>query len=302
MALSRVARWRNKISLRDYLAAIPRAACISLARVLRDRAASAAIILLLLPWFALVFIRDNADWVEALGGIALVVFLFWWMSRSGAAPAPQVKHPRVEFLLTLAMIALWVEYRAAICGRFLPFIPSDFNCFNNWEFEVLPKLAVHVFIPVVVLLVTGYRLGALGLGWSWRAGWAGILPLVIYTAVRFILHPRDPLQFFPVSRDQLLFHFFGAGLPEEILFRALLLTRLEAWWKNSAWALFGASLIFGLAHLPIDYLVFTNRDPRETWITLLTFQTGFGAAFCFAYQRIRNVYPIAILHAIVNVV
>jgi membrane protease YdiL (CAAX protease family) len=80
------------------------------------------------------------------------------------------------------------------------------------------------------------------------------------------------------------------------------LTRLEAWWKDSAWALFGASVIFGLAHLPINFFVFTTRDPRETWLTLLTFQMGFGAAFCFAYQRIRNVYPIAVLHMMVNVV
>jgi membrane protease YdiL (CAAX protease family) len=299
MALLRAARWHN---LRDYLAAIPRDARASLARVLRDRAALAAMILLLLPWLALVFIRDNADWVEALGGIALVVGLFWWMSRSGAAPAPSVKHPRVEFLLIVAMIALWVEYRAATCGKFLPFIPADFNCFNNWGFEVAPKLAIHVFVPVLVLLIAGYRLGALGLGWSGRAGWVGLLPLVAYIAARFVLHPRDPLQFLVTHQEQFLFHLFGAGLPEEVLFRALLLTRLEAWWKNSAWVLFGAALVFGLAHLPINFLVFTNRDPRETWITLLTFQMGFGAAFCFAYQRIRNVYPIAVLHMMVNVV
>jgi membrane protease YdiL (CAAX protease family) len=94
--------------------------------------------------------------------------------------------------------------------------------------------------------------------------------------------------------------FFGAGLPEEILFRVMLLTRLEAWWRNSAWALFGASVIFGLTHLPINYLVFTSRDWREAWMILLSFQMGFGAVFAFAYQRTRNVLPLAVVHALVN--
>ena len=91
-----------------------------------------------------------------------------------------------------------------------------------------------------------------------------------------------------------------AGLPEEILFRALLMTRLEAWWRNAAWAVFGSSVIFGLTHLPIDYLVFNKDNMRESWITLLTFQMGMGAVFAFAYQRVRNIWPIAVLHAIID--
>jgi membrane protease YdiL (CAAX protease family) len=33
---------------------------------------------------------------------------------------------------------------------------------------------------------------------------------------------------------------------------------------------------------------------------LLTFQTGFGAVFAFAYQRARNIWPIAVMHALVD--
>lgn len=291
-----------KFSVRDYLLAIPRAGRDSIARVARDRGALAAIILLLLPWWSLVFIRKNPDWLEALGGVALIIFMYWWMSRSGSAPAPQVKHPHLELLLTFAMIALWVEYRAIMCGKLLPIIPADFNCFNNLEFEIVPKLALSVAIPIGVLFFAGYRARDLGVNWNWRAWWVGLFPLVVFVSARLVMQNKNPLTVVETSRDQFVFHFFGAGLPEEILFRAILLTRLEAWLKNPGWALFAAALIFGLAHLPIDYLVFTRRDWRETWITLLTFQVGFGAAFGFAYQRIRNVYPIAILHMLVNVI
>ncbi len=293
---------RINLSPRAYGVGLARDFFGALRRVARDRAALAAIILLLLPWFALVFIRAEPGWVESLGGMTLIVALFWFTSRSGAAPAPIVKRPRLEFLLALVLVILWVEYRAAMCGKFLPFLPPNFACYNNLELEVLPKLMVHVVVPVATLLVVGYGLRAQGLHWSWRAWWVALLPIGVYVALRFVMHPRDIAQFAEASRDNLVFHFFGAGLPEEVLFRAFLLTRLEAMTKNSGWALFAGSLIFGLAHLPIDYLVFTNRDWRETWLLLLTFQTGYGATFAFAYQRIRNVYPIAVLHALVNVV
>ncbi len=287
---------------REYGRALWRDARAAITHILRERAALAALILLLLPWFTLVFIRDNADWLKALAGGAAITLSFWFMSRSGALAAPSVAKPRLEFALALGLMILWAEYRVVMCGKYLPILPADFNCFNNWGLEVLPKLAVFVIIPMLVLRARRYDWRALGLRWDWRAWRIALLPLALFVAARLVDNPRDVAQFTGNNRDQFLFHFFGAGLPEEVLFRAILLTRLEAWWKNSAWALFGASLIFGLTHLPINFLVFTNRDPREAWITLLTFQTTYGAAFAFAYQRIRNVYPVAALHMLVNVV
>ena len=267
-----------------------------LKRVMHDRAALATIILVVLPWWSLVFIRDNADWLWQFGEIVAMVLAYWWMSRSGMLSAPQVKHPRAEMLFAIVLVMVWMIWRVGICAQLLPFLPSSFSCFKNTEFEIVPKIIEMVILPIAVLLALGYRWRAQGLDLNLRA-WRIALPALLgLAAYGYYLHANDLLAFGQRSVE----YFFAAGLPEELLFRALLLTRLEAWWKNSAWALFGASVIFGLVHLPIDYLVFNSRDMREAWITLLTFQMGMGVVFCFAYQRTRNIWPLAVLHSLID--
>ncbi|MBI4787398.1 MAG: CPBP family intramembrane metalloprotease [Chloroflexi bacterium] len=268
----------------------------ALTRVIRDRAALAAILLFLLPWWSLIFLRDDTGWLESLGEIVAVMFLFWWMSRSGSAPAPEVKRPMSETFFAIALAFLWVEWRAAICSGSLFFLPAGFNCFSDFGFAVLPKLFDAVVFPFLILFVVGYGWRAQGVSLNLRAWWIALPVLLAIVAFGFYRHQTEPWQFVQRIGD----YFVGAGLPEEFLFRAVLLTRLEAWWRSPGWALFGASAIFGLSHLAINYLVFTNRDWRETWIVLLTFQMGFGYAFAFAYQRTRNIWPIAVLHSIVD--
>ena len=285
----------NRFSPRAYLASIWRDTREALSRTLHDRAALAAIVLLGLPWGALIFLRDNWAWLELFAQMLGMVFVFWWMSRSGAQPLAPVSKPRAEFMLAMLLIVLWVMWRAGICTKAFFFLPADFACYKSWEIEILPKMFEQVIFPISVLMLAGYRLRDLGLHWSWRAWWI-CLPITI-ALIGYGLYRHADWTSYGKSFVEF---FFAAGLPEEILFRVILLTRLEAWWRNPAWALFGASVIFGLTHLPINYLVFTNRDWREAWITLLTFQMGFGAVFAFAYQRTRNVLPLAIVHALID--
>lgn len=279
-----------------YVRAVLADAREALLRVARDRAALAVIILFLLPWWSLIFLRQNAEWVYSFGEIVPVVLVFWWMSRSGAAALPEIKHPALEAVLAIALVLIWVEWRTAICGKLLPFLPSDLKCFDNWEFEIIPKLIEMTLFPIILLRAMGHNLRSQGLTVNLRAWWIALPVLLATGAYGLYLHHDKLLPFLQRIGN----FFFGAGLPEEYLFRAFLLTRLEAWWRRPGWALFGSAVIFGLSHLSIDYLVFTNRNWRETWITALTFQMGFGFAFGFAYQRTRNIWPIALLHAIVD--
>lgn len=263
---------------------------------LADRAGSAAIGLFLLPWAALAILKPDFAWFQSLVEIVLFVFLFWWMSRSGASAQGPIRHPRMESIIAITFVLIWVSYRTGICTKAFPFLPLDFNCFNNYQFEIGPKVFESFVIPFVLLMLLRYSPEEQGISWSWRAWWVS-LPL-LFGAITFGLysHRWDVLEFSGGVANFLL----GAGIPEEFLFRAFLLTRLEAWWRSPGWALFGSSAIFGLSHLPNDYLVFTRHDWRETWTTLLTFQMGFGFAFGFAYQRIRNIAPLALLHAMVD--
>ncbi len=254
--------------------------------------------LLALPWWSLLLLRNNFDWVSTVVGTVAIALSFWWMSRSDATALPEIKRPRLEFLFALALIILWVEWRIGICGRLFFFLPSQFNCFQSTEFETIPKVAEMVVVPIVVLFFAGYSLRAQGLSWSWRAWWISLPALLAVIGYAVFQHQKE----LPRLGSSFANYFLAAGLPEEVLFRAILLTRLEAWWRNSAWALFGSAVIFGLTHLPIDFMVFNKDNMRESWITLLTFQMGLGAVFAFAYQRTRNVWPLAILHAVVDAI
>lgn len=283
---------------RKYLASAWREAWSAARYILHDLPSIAVLLVLGLPWVSLLVLRDNFGWVEQIGGALAVTFAFWWMSRSGAAPPPVIKKPRLEFLFAIALIVLWIEWRIGICAKLFFFLPTPFNCYQSNEFETVPKVIEQVIFPFVVLFLAGYRLHAQGLDWNWRAWWIAFPVLLAITAYAIFLHWGD----LPRLGQRAVEFFLAAGLPEELLFRSILLTRLEAWWKSPAWALFGSSAIFGLTHLPIDYLVFTRNDMSEAWITLLTFQMGLGAVFAFAYQRTRSVWPIAIIHAIIDAI
>lgn len=283
---------------RKYISSVLRDVRDAALRVLRDPAAIATLMLLALPWWSLLLLRNNLDWASTVVGTVAIAFSFWWMSRSGAAPLPEIKKPRLEFLFALGLIVLWIEWRIGICSHLFFFLPERFNCFQSTEFETIPKVAEMVVFPIVVLFFAGYGLRAQGLSWSWRAWWISLPALLAVTGYALFQHQKD----LPRLGSSAVDYFFGAGLPEEVLFRAILLTRLEAWWRNPAWALFGSAVIFGLTHLPINFLVFNRDNLREAWITLLTFQMGLGAVFAFAYQRTRNLLPLAVLHAIADAI
>jgi membrane protease YdiL (CAAX protease family) len=285
-----------RFSLRGYAHSVWRDAIAALGRVWHDPGALVAIAVFLLPWLSLVFLKPDWSWLESFGEVVFVGLAFWWLSRSGAAAAVGIKYPVLESILAIGLVLLWLEWRIGICAKFFPFLPSSFSCYENTNYEVAPKLVESVLIPFVILLVLGYRWRAMGIDWNWRAWWISLPALLMAAGVGLYLHQKQPLTFIQGIGS----FFFGAGLPEEFLFRMLLLSRLEAWWKSPGWALLGASAIFGLSHLPIDYLVFTRNNWRDTFIMALTFQMGFGFIFGFAFQRTRNIWPLAVLHAMVD--
>ncbi len=283
-------------SPRRYAASVWRDTRLSLGRVRNDWTALLAIAVFVLPWLSLFWLRHNYDWLQSFAEIAFFGFLFWWMSRSGGAAAPDIKYPALELILALCLVLVWVGWRIGICANVFPFLPPNLNCYQSPEYDIAPKLVENVVIPGAILLALGYRWRALGVQWSWRAWWITLPALMVAAAVGLYLHQKQPFGFVQGTGNFIV----GAGLPEEFLFRMVLLTRLEGWMKNSSWSLLAASVIFGLSHLPIDYLVFTKHDWRETWITALTFQMGYGFVFAFAYQRIRNIWPLALLHGMVD--
>jgi membrane protease YdiL (CAAX protease family) len=94
-------------------------------------------------------------------------------------------------------------------------------------------------------------------------------------------------------------YFFAAGLPEELLFRVFLQTRLEAIFHRSLWAVWTASFIFGLAHIPIDLHGSFAHWP-DALLSAFTFQMSAGIALGYAYMRTRNLAPVSIIHMLID--
>ncbi|MCL4393425.1 MAG: CPBP family intramembrane metalloprotease [Chloroflexi bacterium] len=296
MTLSRILTRTLQFSPRGYAGSVVSDARVSLRRFFHDGAAIVALVVLVLPWVSLFLLRSTLDWLWEIGGIAAVVVLIWWMSRAGMTSPSEIRRPALESIFAIALVALWMVWRVGICSKSFFFLPAGFDCYKSTDFEILPKVVELAVFPVAALFAAGYSLKALGVGIDLRAWWISIPAILLMIGYAVYMRHGDVAG---LAQSGVEF-FFAAGLPEEIAFRAILLTRLEAWWKNPAWALFGASAIFGLSHLPIDYLFFTSHNWTETWIAALTFQMGFGAALGFAYQRTRNIWPLVVLHALVD--
>jgi membrane protease YdiL (CAAX protease family) len=83
--------------------------------------------------------------------------------------------------------------------------------------------------------------------------------------------------------------FGAAGFMEELVFRAYLITRLETLLQSSWRALVVATLLFAAVH--------GYQGPAGVWFTFL-----FGLAYGGVYLGCRRLWPLAIGHALTNLV
>ncbi len=125
---------------------------------------------------------------------------------------------------------------------------------------------------------------------SWLASLLPIAALIVYGLT------HHPLENFAVSSTCF---FFGAGLPEEFLYRAFLQTRLEAILRRPLWAVWLASFAFGLSHVPID-LGGSFLHWQDALLTAFTYQMTVGFALGYAYMRTRSVLPLSLLHTFID--
>jgi membrane protease YdiL (CAAX protease family) len=120
---------------------------------------------------------------------------------------------------------------------------------------------------------------------AWIVGAAlGIAGIAIAIAAR--LHtlrlPPGPIPFI-VS----YFAYAIWALAQQFLLQSFFLLRFTRIFSSSLWAAIAAAAIFALAHLP---------NPILTPITLI-----WGVAACLLFLRYRNLYALAIAHAIIGI-
>jgi membrane protease YdiL (CAAX protease family) len=262
-------------------------------KVGRDRGALSVIILTLVPWLILIIRNPDINDLQQLGGLCGFIAFYWLIShRQPAKPVP-VKKPFFELAVAFVLITIWILYRVGEYWHWYTLPTFGINaCTGNGDIVVL-KMAEMVVVPLLFLLALRYSFPQLGLSWSKFAWLMALLPISALIALGLSHHPLE--QFMTSTAC----YFFDAGLPEEFLFRVFLQTRLEAILHRPLWALWIASFIFGLTHIPIDLHGSFAHWP-DALLTAFTFQMSAGIAFGYAYMRTRNLLPVSIIHTLID--
>ena len=225
---------------------------------------------------------DSIGIVLRAGAFALPVLLLLFTTRQ------QKRH--LNFLFISAVLALWYSV--------------EFNAFP--VFELLPQVAqityfhlVTVVVFLFILMFSG-RFGSLGLslrpsirGFSAVVSNLGLFALIAiplglvthFIALRF----AGPSILDALIQGLVIFLF--VALPEEILFRATLLTYLADTmnWPQVTTVIV-SSVVFGMAHL--------DNPPNVGWYFILAAIAG--VFYARTYLSTRNIAAAATLHATVD--
>lgn len=260
----------------------------------RNRSALVVANLLVLPWaWVIVSGRNLNAWQYFLQVLAIMV-LYWFFTRRREMETVPVRQPLIESAIALALVLVWMLFRI---GQY-----TDVYELPEWRVAsvedvldtVVPKMLEMFFVPLAIWLALRYRPSDLGLR-SKRFDWVpALLPIA---ALIFVgLRNNKPDEWW----DSIVYFFFGAGVPEEFLFRGIVQTRLEALLKSPAWGLYLGALVFGVSHLPINLSTARPDNWLSAFESALTFQMTVGFALGYCYQRVRSLPPLMVIHTLID--
>jgi membrane protease YdiL (CAAX protease family) len=260
----------------------------------QNRSALSVALLLLLPWFAVIVTGRNLYAWQLLAEIFGIMAAYWFFTRRREVETTRVRQPIIETAIALALVLIWMLFRIGQYTNLYALPEVNVANVRDVMDTVAPKLIEMVLIPLALWLALGYRpreLGLRSLRWDW------VPPLIPMAVLMFVgLQNHAPVEWW----NRLVYFLFGAGVPEEFLFRGILQTRLVALVKNPSWGLYLAALVFGISHLPINL---SNAQP-DNWFSAFesafTFQMSVGFALGYAYYRVRSLPPLMILHTLIN--
>ena len=264
--------------------------------------------------------RAGAGWTDAvmvfgIFGVALSA-LAWLLTRGAEAPAIPVARPALESGVLLIYLALYAVL-------FLVFG-------MNWARHVLPpgreqellvlavKLGVHVVAPCMLLALLGAKLRPLfQAGLKGPAFWRTLVVLgAIFLALLSVISPSlkqiadthaPPTLLAWAAPASFVWIALEAGLNEEVLYRAVLQTRLAALLKSPAAGVAVTALLFGLAHAPGLYLRGGpgvdgwSHDALQVVAYTIATLSPVGLLFGVIYMRTKSLLLVVMLHGLVDV-
>ena len=204
------------------------------------------------------------------GSLLAVLLPVGVLVLSGLLYRSSIIHPFISRagIYLLSRLLLWlclpVMYLYAVKKERQPFLlwPEKrypFSFYIQWVFALIGILFLVLILLGIVLQLSGIRL----------TNSAALVQLVE------IFRQYPALMYFTV---------ITAGITEELLFRAYLLTRLQLLFNNITASIIVSSVLFGLLHFGYGTL-------QNVLGPVLT-----GAVFAIFYYRYRNVLVVALAH------
>jgi len=264
---------------------------------------------------------------ETLIGLAIFGFAFplvAWLTTRRAKRLEVDVHPMGTEMLILAGYILALSLYIAFGPQaIVSLLPRNWITSERIKFFVTlaKKLIVFVVLPFAIfggvfrcsLRDFGFQCAGL------RELFKSHLPLVLISCVAilafqyFLGGGAAPLREGKFSASDLLLGLplcfiwliIEAGLVEEFFFRAVLQTRLSAWFRSEITGVVLMALIFGLAHAPgfifrhagvVEGLGANPSALDAVAYSIVTLSVG-GIFFGVVWARTRNLFALILLHA-----
>jgi membrane protease YdiL (CAAX protease family) len=239
--------------------------------------------------------------------------LWSWLTRQRVpVAAMRIDRPRGEaalwsgYAIGYAVLALLVGLLIRVVP--LPLLGSVKFTDDLWYLLVF-KLGALLAVPLLILWRQGYGPRDLLPAWRWRVITVFTLAVVAALAVVPNLGHLAAIQQAIDRQDGAMIAVIGAAtavpllcaaLPEEIVFRGLLQTRLEAVLGRLP-ALVLAALLFTLWHLPTRYLLSSGVEGAAGDLGSVLLGTGLpvfivGLVFGWAWDRWRSLPHLVLAH------
>lgn len=217
-----------------------------------------------------------------------------------------------RWLLWFAVLYIGASVATGLAIRAYPLPFWGAESFTQDLWYIVPfKLVLLLTLPILVYRRWGYRLRDLAYGWEFtpRSGLVMVLCYglgVVINAGRFAeigtaWTTHSMLEAVARLSLGLALPFLMAGIPEEVVYRGLLQTRLEASWGRVA-AIVVSVLLFTAWHLPTRY--FNAHDVEGQAGDFISVLLGTGAPvaiagliLALAWDRWRNLPALIAFHA-----
>jgi membrane protease YdiL (CAAX protease family) len=236
--------------------------------------------------------------------VASVIMILLTIPLTQGAPPAAWEMPatysrsRLWWQIVLTVLSLGIITLVVVIGD-LASSSSLFAALHAPIFQLLLVLIFEIALPIGLVMWLGARRQELGFtrGYrTWRT--TALLSAIPVLLIVFGVASGKISLLSVIVRAVLL--VLIAGLPEEISFRGILMTRLIRL-VGTGWGIAISALIFALLHVGTDIVQAKSTALLVVLATTISAQMGGGIALAVALQRSRSLIPGVISHSLTDV-